>query len=151
MITLILGCGRRRDDPEAIGLDIVDFGWNKVCDVSRETFPAGDSSVDAVLMENILEHIARPAWPHLFNECWRVLKPGGVLTVIAPDAEKDMGMAMADPTHVSLVVKGTFAKYLTGEKPRNADYGFKRWAVQEIRQFAEKDPRAMYVRLTPQK
>lgn len=134
-----------------IGLDIVDFGWNKVWDATRDPIPLGDSSVDFIEAYNFLEHIERRYWPHLFNECHRVLKPNGILEIITPDAGVDMQLALADPTHVSFVVKGTFTQYLTGRRPRNADYGFKPWHVIVCRNYEEKEPRDIFVQLKPNK
>jgi SAM-dependent methyltransferase len=147
MIKLSLGCGREKKEG-FIGLDIEDFGWNKVCDITKDIFPFGDNAVDYLELENVLEHIERKYWRHLFNECHRVLKKDGVLEIISPDATKSIGLAMQDPTHLSFVVKGTFTSYLTGNRPRNADYGFKRWEVITCEDY-EKEPRCLLVKMTP--
>lgn len=148
-VKLSLGCGRKKIEG-FIGLDIMDFGWNKVWDVTRDQIPMADSSVDFIEMYNFLEHIERKYWIKLFNECWRVLKPAGVLNVMGPDVSKDLHLALSDPTHLSIIVPGLL-KYLKGERPRNADYGLKHWMVQENRHYDEKEPRCFYWKLRPNK
>lgn len=91
-------------------------------------WPWADSSVDEIYAADIFEHIGDcdhmgqnclHCWPrgaadqvnphelrhwsgriHVMNESWRVLKPGGRLTMICPDAAKGAGQ-WQDPTHVT--------------------------------------------------
>lgn len=144
---IALGCGER-EKPGFIGLDIVDFGWNKVWDARKDGIPADDRSVEYIEAENFLEHVSREYWPHLFNECWRVLQANGILDITVPDAGKDLRLALQDPTHVSMVVPGTFTAYLAGDRPRNADYGFKKWDMVSIGPDP-KDPRVLNVKMKP--
>ena len=62
---------------------------NQVWDTSRidlvsdiTAMPAPDSSFDAILCSEVLEHIPEPA--HALDEFTRLLKPGGVLILTAP-------------------------------------------------------------------
>lgn len=63
----------------------VDFypypGINVVCDLTKQ-LPFLDSSVDVLMMSNLLEHISEPNL--FFGECRRVLKPGGALLGTVP-------------------------------------------------------------------
>ena len=149
-IKLSLGCGREKREG-FIGLDISDFGWNKVCDIATEKYPFEDSSVGFIEFHNTLEHIERKYWKHVFNECWRILKPHANIEIIVPDASKSIALAVQDPTHVSFVVMGTFTQYLAGGRPRNADYGFKKWDMVEGRWYIEKEPRDLFVVMAPRK
>lgn len=147
-----LGCGKNPEDGY-IGLDNTDFGWNKIWDAEKDPIPFGESEVDFIKGHNFFEHIERKFWRHLFNECHRVLKPNGVLEMIVPDAEVSMALALQDITHVGLWIKGTF-KYLTGERPRNADYGFKRWEIIRLENGNEAnglDPRVIFAQIKPVK
>lgn len=148
MIKLSLGCGKV-EDPDYIGLDNTDFGWNKIWDGTRDALPFPDQAVDYIKMENFIEHIERRYWRFLLNECWRVLKPNGILYFTAPNASKSIDIALADPTHVSLFVKGSL-KYFSGERPRNADYGFKRWQIISC-EDDPKDERILNINLRPNK
>lgn len=144
-----LGCGRTIKEGVE-GLDIESFGWNKVWDATKDAIPYADDSVDYIEMYNFLEHIERKYWLALFNECHRVLRRDGILEIKAPDAAADINLALQDPTHVSLVVKGTLTNYLTGARPRNADYGFKQWIVIWCGQQSD-EPRVIHALLTPKK
>lgn len=145
---IAIGCGKREKEG-FIGLDIVDFGWNKIWDATKDNLPFDGGVADYIEMENFLEHIERKHWIRLFNECHRVLKRTGTLELTVPDAGKNLDIALADPTHVSLFVKGTL-KYLTGEKPRNSDYGILPWEILSQGQDP-KDNRVANVILRPNK
>ena len=61
-------------------------------------WPWSDSSVDEIYAADIFEHL--PDRIHTMNEAWRVLRPGGRLTIECPDAAKGCGQ-WQDPQHVS--------------------------------------------------
>lgn len=56
-------------------------------------FPVGNSSFDACILDNVLEHIEDPQ--SVLNECWRITSPNGGLVVAVPGTR---GFA-ADPDH----------------------------------------------------
>lgn len=148
-LNISLGCGRREIEG-FVGLDHIDFGWNKIWKAG-DPLPFSDDEVDFIQAHNFLEHIERPVALSMFNECWRVLKSCGTMEIITPNAGKSIDLALADPTHVSLWVKGTFTHYMTGARPRNADYGIHQWKMNEVRDYEEGDPRVMIVRMSPNK
>jgi len=82
-----LGCGSRFH-PDWVNADIVPCDPSVMrCDLSqRLPFPDGD--FDVVYHSNVLEHIRRDAAPAFMRECFRVLKPGGILRVAVPDLER---------------------------------------------------------------
>lgn len=43
-----------------------------------------DGSVDKILAEHVCEHVSAPDCLRFFEECHRILKPGGVLRVCVP-------------------------------------------------------------------
>lgn len=145
---IALGCGKR-EKTGFVGLDIVDFGWNKIWDATKDDLPFDGGVAEFIEMENFLEHIERKHWIRLMNECNRVLKPNGILEITVPDAAKSMDVAMGDITHVSLFTRATIP-YLTGGRPRNADYGLKSWHIVSIDDHP-KDPRVLLIRLQPNK
>jgi SAM-dependent methyltransferase len=65
-----------RIDPHAIQWDL------------RRGIPFADKTFDGVYHSHVLEHIDRDAAPKFLAECFRVLKPGGILRVVVPDLEQ---------------------------------------------------------------
>jgi len=65
--------------------DLNDFPW-----------PWSDESFDKVLAIAVLEHI-RATLIESINECWRLLRPGGILFVKLPHWKHDV--SYIDPTH----------------------------------------------------
>lgn len=82
--TLHLGCG-----PYPIlgwlNLDYVEHTKGVVfCDLTKK-LPIPDESLDAVFSEHFIEHISFQDGSRLLTECFRCLKPGGVLRIVTPD------------------------------------------------------------------
>ncbi len=83
---LNVGCGRRYH-PNWTNVDLVPCGVGvKQCDVQRG-LPFSDGSFDAVYHAHLLEHLTPEAAENMLRECFRVLRPGGVLRVVVPDLE----------------------------------------------------------------
>lgn len=61
--------------------DPVELAWNLAHGI-----PFGDASAEAIFHEHLFEHIPLRAGMGLMDECFRVLKPGGILRVGVPDA-----------------------------------------------------------------
>ena len=103
-MTLDLGCGfggrtvefQRRTDGYVIGLEI-DYRVSMfasrfalAADSERPLFLAGvgerlplvSDSIDLILSYDVLEHVEEPSF--CLTECWRVLKPGGLLLAVFP-------------------------------------------------------------------
>jgi SAM-dependent methyltransferase len=90
---LNLGCGR----DIRVGYTNVDFIEPEVslppeisfqlADLSKMPWPWLDSSADEVMMLDFLEHFPYRETDTIIQECWRVLTPGGKLTVQVPDFE----------------------------------------------------------------
>lgn len=76
---------------------ISDANWLNLDYVSTSSFvhkanllgrlPLEDLSADIVYSSHFLEHIPRDLVQPFLLECWRVLKPGGVLRLVIPDLE----------------------------------------------------------------
>jgi SAM-dependent methyltransferase len=62
-------------------------------DLERELLPHGDASFDRVVATEILEHFAVPGL--FLSECWRVLRPDGVLYVTTPNVVDLRGRVQA--------------------------------------------------------
>ncbi len=61
--------------------DPVELAWNLA-----KQLPFPDASVDAIFHEHLLEHIPLAGGISLLRECYRVLKPNGILRIGVPDA-----------------------------------------------------------------
>ncbi len=120
---LELGCGSgallRRFAPIAnlaVGMDIspaglaLAAGWVRrevpgrpgvglLC-ARAERLPFGDGSFDAVISQHLIEHLDDPRVA--LAEWHRVLRPGGILALITPNAEHPNPELFADPTHAVL-------------------------------------------------
>jgi predicted SAM-dependent methyltransferase len=75
--------------PAWVNLDLFPFpGVNCLYDC-RKGLPFPDDSAKWIFTEHFLEHIDYlEEVPSFLSECYRVLKPGGVIRIIVPDAEK---------------------------------------------------------------
>lgn len=81
---LHLGCGWNRK-PGWVNVDI-DSGCDLQLDL-RKPLPITDNTVSEAYSEHLLEHLAYPEDANNFlRECFRVLQPGGVISVGVPDA-----------------------------------------------------------------
>lgn len=89
-LRLDLGCGKnKRADGQWWGVDCRNFeGVDQVVDL-REPWPWNDNSVEEIHASHFVEHLhmseERPERQHFANEAYRVLKPGGKMTVIVPN------------------------------------------------------------------
>ncbi|MCC7426599.1 MAG: class I SAM-dependent methyltransferase [Alphaproteobacteria bacterium] len=69
-----------------------------VRDIAREKLPAADGTIDFLMMNHVIEHIAEPL--ALLAECRRVLRPGGGLYLRTPDILRVGHQFWDDYTHV---------------------------------------------------
>ena len=74
----------------------------RVLDVSRDLATLGESSFDAVLASNILEHFEPGVAIAVVEDIGRVLKPGGRLIVVQPNFRYAAGRYFDDYTHRSV-------------------------------------------------
>lgn len=126
--SLDLGCGfspqNRFAADEVYGLDLVENKRKKVfrCKLGFEKIPFEDSSFDYLTAYDLIEHIPRFSdsensnnpFIQFMNECYRVLKKGGVFLSMTP-IYPYMG-AFQDPTHTNIMTIDTFKLYFSEEK-----------------------------------
>ncbi|MEW6237616.1 MAG: methyltransferase domain-containing protein [Candidatus Omnitrophota bacterium] len=84
---LNLGCGKRYH-PDWINIDLASRDPNVIAYDLSQGIPFGDGSMDAVYHSHMLEHLRRSDARFCLLECFRVLKPGGVIRIATPDMER---------------------------------------------------------------
>ncbi len=111
-----LGCGNgslvglaRAKGVEAFGFDISRQHVSIARDLSGvdaflratvERLPLRSVSVDLVFVQHVIEHLRNPS--RAVGEWRRVLKPGGRLVVLTPNARYPNPSIFEDPTHVRI-------------------------------------------------
>ncbi len=86
MKLLNLGCGVNYH-PLWINIDFVSTGSEVMAHNLLSGIPFSDHSFDVVYHSHVLEHFSREDAQDFIAECYRVLKPGGLLRVVVPDLE----------------------------------------------------------------
>ena len=139
---LDLGCGANPRNPyrrdELFGVDIAvqrgDSGAAiRRCNAALEPLPFADDDFDSLSAFDFIEHVPRllptagnlaTRFPfvELMNECWRVLKPGGLFYAVTPCYPAPE--AFQDPTHVNIITDKTHL-YFCGAQPLGRMYGFR--------------------------
>ena len=110
IIAIELGCGQTKQTPEfftenmnitptkVIGVDIEKCeGVDVVHDLTKFPYPFKDESADAIYTCHFQEHLDGEERIKFFNECYRILKPGGKMRHIHPYYKSVR--AVQDPTH----------------------------------------------------
>jgi SAM-dependent methyltransferase len=104
-IVLNIGCGPlgglgaqfSGPDWHEVRLDInPEVAPDIVCSIT-DMDPVAAKSVDAIWSSHNLEHLERHQVPLALAECWRVLRPGGMLVVATPDLQRIAELVAADP------------------------------------------------------
>ncbi|MDP1879876.1 MAG: class I SAM-dependent methyltransferase [Parachlamydiaceae bacterium] len=69
----------------------------KTCDISKDSLPFEDNSLDIVFHKSLIEHLYVP--DNLMRETFRVLKKGGKVVILTPDWVSQMRNFYEDITH----------------------------------------------------
>jgi SAM-dependent methyltransferase len=128
-IAVDLGCGpvpqNRFRATKCIGVDLYEDAETNVVKarLGFERLPFEDGSVDYLTAYDLLEHIPRYAdlpehgnvpFIFLMNECYRVLRKGGVFLSVTP-VYPYLG-AFQDPTHNNIMTVDTLRMYFSDQK-----------------------------------
>lgn len=65
-----------------------------------DPLPFGDSTVDNVVLNEVIEHLPPRIFLNVLSECKRILKRGGVVFICSPN-KANKGEILRDPTHVN--------------------------------------------------
>jgi predicted SAM-dependent methyltransferase len=95
-LRLNFGCGQIKVEG-FVGVDLFAKEADIKADLTKFPLPWKDNSVDSIMASHFVEHIeAQKRWP-FFDECWRILKPGGLMQIVVPNFKSDR--AYGDVTH----------------------------------------------------
>ena len=97
---------------------------------ARKRLPFSDNSVKCLFSEHFVEHLDyNEEVPYFITECYRVLKKGGVIRIIVPDAEK----------YIKAYTKGGWDELVEmkrlGDQRTDPCYGFKYKTRMELINF----------------
>lgn len=81
-----LGCGNHYH-PDWTNIDITTTGPGVIAHDLSQGIPLPTNSCDAVYHSHVLEHLRREDSLPFLRECYRVLKPSGIIRVVVPDLE----------------------------------------------------------------
>lgn len=128
---LDLGCGQNPKEGFE-GVDLHSPLASHKVNLFKFPFPWADSSVSEIWCSHFLEHVpAREVEGRdldgrssdllgqdmlcaFMDECWRVLKPNGKMTIIVPNGFSNGGLQ--DPTHRRYFVQETFAYFSKAQR-----------------------------------
>lgn len=86
MKLLNLGCGQNYHK-DWINIDFVSSSDYVIPHNLLRGIPLKNQSVDIVYHSHVLEHFSKNDGLKFMEECWRVLKPGGIIRIAVPDLE----------------------------------------------------------------
>lgn len=129
-----IGCGRDYK-PGYINTDISrDTKADLYFDIRKDRFPWDDETVPEIYISGVLEQIGdNEQLIHAMNECHRVLKTGGRMIVVVPNAK--FSIAHQDPMDVRKFTAETFPYFQIGARQHDlygSVYGFKGWSKIRI-------------------
>jgi predicted SAM-dependent methyltransferase len=84
---LDIGCGPN-PSPDFINLDYLWRPGIDLCWDLGHGLPLADGSLAGIFSEHCIEHVPLAVGDALLAECFRVLRPGGTIRLITPDAEQ---------------------------------------------------------------
>jgi tetratricopeptide (TPR) repeat protein len=83
---------REEGQDDYINLDVLNWPPVDVIHDMRESLLLPDNSVAHIFSREMIEHLPYKILPHLFQECYRVLRPGGSMYLACPDFESILSL-----------------------------------------------------------
>jgi len=83
---LNIGCGNKYHK-DWVNIDMVSSSKDVIAVNILKGLPFPDNTFDIIYHSQVLEHIPKENSQKFMNECFRVLKPGGIIRVVVPDLE----------------------------------------------------------------
>jgi hypothetical protein len=129
MVVLDIGCGKKKQEAGAIGLDRQPGSAADVlCELEHFPWPIRDNCADRIHLSHLLEH--QPKILRAMAEVHRIAKPGAEVTAVTPHySSLD---SYTDPTHVHHLGLHSF-DYFTGDAFENFTYNAGGFRIVERR------------------
>jgi SAM-dependent methyltransferase len=112
-VILDLGCGDNPQYPDNVGIDCRPGKAVALLADLADGVPCDNGTADTIFTVHVLEHLVD--YLPLLDDCHRVLRPDGVLHLLAPSWRHVN--AVADPTHVRLFDVQTIKSICLRPKP----------------------------------
>ena len=129
MVVLDIGCGKKKQEPEAIGLDRQPSSAADVlCELTHFPWPLRENCADRIYLSHFLEH--QPDILRAMAEVHRVAKPGAEVVVVTPHYSSPD--SFSDPTHVHHLGFHSF-DYFVKDEFDDFTYGPGRFRIMERR------------------
>jgi len=147
---LNLGCGQHYH-PNWVNVDFAKTGDGVIGHNLLKGIPFDENTFEVVYHSHVLEHFPKDKAALFINECYRVLKPGGIIRIAIPDLEQIIGhyirllaLARTDTPNEKIRADydwimielydqtvrnqggGEMLKYLAAETLNNEDFVFER-------------------------
>ena len=91
-VKLQIGCGTNLlDGWFNTGISLKECWYGAYLDAGKP-FPFSDSTFDYIFSEHLFEHLTYKQGLNMLKECYRVLKPGGVMRLATPDLRFLLGL-----------------------------------------------------------
>lgn len=97
---LNLGCGQRYHR-DWTNINFTSTGEGVIAHNLKHGIPFPDESFDVVYHSHVLEHFSKTEAEPFIKECYRVLRPQGILRVVVPDLEEIARMYLHSLNQVS--------------------------------------------------
>ena len=124
---LHLGCGNTRLEGYVnVDLDAT-HNPDVVLNLDDDWVMFEDNSIDEIKCHFVLEHIE---WRHFFEECYRVLKPDGILDVSEPNCLDFT--SWQDPTHVRGYFVNTMRFHICNYEHKHYNTNGNNWNFEHI-------------------
>ena len=98
---LNLGCGNTFH-PSWINIDFHDHNGSVIAYDLNLGIPFADETVDVIYHSHLLEHFSRQEGKKFLEECFRTLRPGGLIRIVVPD------LATIAKTYLSSLEEATY-------------------------------------------
>lgn len=94
LLNLQIGCARHII-PDWLNTDIKPVSKNAVYLDASKKFPLPNNTFNCVFSEHTIEHLKYREGEIMIQECFRVLKPGGMIRLSTPDLQKILEIGMS--------------------------------------------------------
>jgi SAM-dependent methyltransferase len=117
MKLLNFGCGSTYHE-DWTNIDIFSSSPTVIEHDIRKSLPYPNEHFDACYSSHVIEHMMRNEASTVINECYRILKPHGIIRIVVPDLEL-----------IARAYLNSLERVVSGEKAAESDYN---WMILEL-------------------